>query len=102
MNLHLDHQNLRPEMSICNILEHDFYGQGLGCMYHELREISFKCSKARVIQWMSNICININMYTGLNLVPGKHMATQLNDGSKLIIENEYFPLTAAELRLSKT
>jgi len=32
MNLHLNHQNLRPEMSICNILEHDFYGQGLGCM----------------------------------------------------------------------
>lgn len=102
MNLHLEHQNLRPGMSVCDILEHDFYGLGLGCMYHELKDISFKCSKARVIQWMSNICIHINMYTGLNLIPGKHMATQLNDGSKLIIENEHLPLTAAELKLSKT
>lgn len=32
MNLHLDHQHLRPGMSVCDILEHDFYGKGLGCM----------------------------------------------------------------------
>ncbi|XP_026818394.1 uncharacterized protein LOC113557211 isoform X1 [Rhopalosiphum maidis] len=102
MNLHLDvEKNLSSRNSVCNILESDFYGQGLGCMYHELRDISFKCSKARIIQWMSNICIHINTFTNLNLVPGKHMAAQLNDGSKLIIENAHLPLSAADLKLNK-
>jgi len=32
MNLHLDEKNLSSRNSVCNILESDFYGQGLGCM----------------------------------------------------------------------
>ncbi|XP_025203187.1 protein maelstrom homolog isoform X2 [Melanaphis sacchari] len=101
MNLQLDQQNSRLGLSVTNILESDLYGKGLGCLYHELREISFKCSKARIVQWMSNICIHINTYFNLNLVPGRHMAAQLDDGSKLMIENAHLPLTAADLKLTR-
>jgi len=32
MNLHLDPQNIRPGMSVQDILESDMFGHGLGCM----------------------------------------------------------------------
>ncbi|KAL4104815.1 hypothetical protein QTP88_020091 [Uroleucon formosanum] len=99
LNLHLDQRNLRSGMSVHDILESEMYGQGLGCMYHEIRDIAFKCSKARILQWMSNICIHINTYTGLQLVPGKHIAVQLRDGSRMIVENEDLPLSKQDLKL---
>ncbi|XP_016658226.1 protein maelstrom homolog [Acyrthosiphon pisum] len=99
LNLHLDQRNLRSGMSVHEILESEMYGQGLGCMYHEKRDIAFKCSKARILQWMSNICTHINTYSGLQLVPGKHIAVQLRDGSRMIVENEDLPLSKQDLKL---
>lgn len=90
MNLHLDVRSIKPEWSVDKILNSRMYefGLGLGCMYHEVKEIAFNCSKARVIQWMSNICKHLNENTDLQLIPGKHVAITLNDGSKTIVENE--------------
>lgn len=99
MKLNLDPQNIRPGMSVHDILESDMFGRGLGCMYHEMRDIAFKCSKARVIQWMSNICKHISTYTSLQIVPGRHIAAQLKDGSRMIIENSNLPLTKQDLKL---
>ncbi|VVC45129.1 High mobility group box domain,Maelstrom domain,Protamine-like [Cinara cedri] len=81
-----------------DILESDMYGSGLGCMYHEVRDIAFKCSKARVLQWMSNMCLFIHKYSGLHIRPGKHMAIQLKNGSKMMIENEDVPLSKFNLK----
>ncbi|XP_060868296.1 protein maelstrom homolog isoform X2 [Metopolophium dirhodum] len=99
INLNLDTQNLRSGNSVNDILESDMYGYGLGCKYHELRDISYMCSKARIIQWMSNICKHISENTGLRLKPGRHTAVQLRNGSKLIIENEHLPLSKEDLNI---
>lgn len=99
LNLNLDTQNLRSGNSVNDILESDMYGYGLGCKYHELREISYMCSKARIIQWMSNICRHVCENTGLSLKPGKHAAIQLRNGSKLIIENAHLPLSKEDLHI---
>ncbi|VVC25181.1 High mobility group box domain,Maelstrom domain [Cinara cedri] len=81
-----------------DILESDMYGSGLGCMYHEVRDVAYKCSKARIIQWMSNMCMFIHKYSGLHIKPGKHMAIQLKNGSKMMIENEDVPLSKFNLK----
>ncbi|XP_026806579.1 protein maelstrom 1-like [Rhopalosiphum maidis] len=99
INVHLDPQNIRPGMSVQDILESDMFGHGLGCTYHEMKDIAFKCSKARVIQWMSNICKHVSTYTSLQIVPGRHIAAQLKDGSKMIIENANLPFTKQDLKL---
>ncbi|CAI6359645.1 unnamed protein product [Macrosiphum euphorbiae] len=62
--------------------------------------MSYKCSKARVIQWMSNICKYVCTNTGLILKPGKHAAIELRDGSKMIIENAHLPLSREDLHLN--
>eukprot|EP00102_Acyrthosiphon_pisum_P013594 XP_008183232.2 PREDICTED: protein maelstrom 2 [Acyrthosiphon pisum] len=100
LNPNFDMQNLRSVNSVHRILESDTtYGYGLGCKYHELKEISNTCSKARVIQWMVNICMDICKNTGLSLKPGRHTAVQLRNGSKLIIENAHLPLSREDLYL---
>ncbi|XP_008185055.1 protein maelstrom 2 [Acyrthosiphon pisum] len=99
INLNMNIQNLISENSVLDILESDMYGYGLGCQYHECREISYKCSKARVIQWMSNICKHICENTGITLNPGRHTAVELRNGSKLIIENAHLPLSKEDLNI---
>ncbi|XP_060845373.1 uncharacterized protein LOC132924956 [Rhopalosiphum padi] len=87
---------------LVRVLEYEYYVQAFCCKYHEsIRTTNFKCSKARIIQWMTNICNHINTFIDLNLVPGRHMAARLNDHSILIIENAHLPLTAADLNLNK-
>lgn len=40
---------------------------------------------------MSNICKHINEHTGLHLIPGKHVAIELKDGSRMVDNNfDYF------------
>lgn len=41
---------------------------------------------------MSNICIHINTFTGLQIVPGKHIAVQLRDGSRMVMLSSYLLL----------
>ncbi|CAI6354049.1 unnamed protein product [Macrosiphum euphorbiae] len=99
LNLHLNPQNLRSGNSVCDILESDMYGFGLGCKYHELRDISYKCSKARTVQWMSNICKHISENTTLRIKPGSHVPVELRNGAKLIIENAHLPLSREDLNI---
>ncbi|XP_022168009.1 protein maelstrom isoform X2 [Myzus persicae] len=99
-NLHLDPQNLRSGNSVYDILELDMYGCGLGCQYHEMRDIAYRCSKARILQWMSNICKYISSNVYLRLIPGKHVAIELQNGSKLMLENSLLPLSTTDLILT--
>jgi len=85
LKINLNSEFVLSELSVNDVLESDLYGYGLGCNLHELKEIAYKCSKARVLQWLSNICKYINMYTGLLIIPGKHLAVQLRDGSRAMI-----------------
>uniref|UniRef100_A0A2S2NWV6 Maelstrom domain-containing protein n=1 Tax=Schizaphis graminum TaxID=13262 RepID=A0A2S2NWV6_SCHGA len=110
MNLPLDEWNydgVNVEVGEINyfvsILEYNYYVDYICCKYHETRynRINVKCSKSRVIRWMVNIFDHINTYTDLNLIPGRHVATTLRDGSSLMIENAHLPLTAAELNLNR-
>ncbi|KAL5237523.1 hypothetical protein ACI65C_004933 [Semiaphis heraclei] len=96
-NLHLDPQNLIPGISVHDILESDMFGFGLGCKFHELKEVSNRCSKARIFQWMSNICKYIGSNTDLKLIPGKHVAVQLKNGSKF---KSFILLKVGKLSLS--
>ncbi|XP_026820082.1 protein maelstrom homolog [Rhopalosiphum maidis] len=96
MNLPMDDDYLE------GVLEYEYYTQSFCCEYHKTTcTTNFKCSKSRIIQWMTNICNHLNTYVDLNLVPGRHMAAILKDDSLLIIENAHLPLTSAELKLSK-
>jgi len=101
-NYHLDSRSVQEGMSVRAILESDMYGTGLGCTYHEIRSIAFKCSKARVFQWMSNICKDISKINGLQLTPGRHTTILLRDGSRLITENPSIPLTKHEVKVDMT
>ncbi|CAI6374378.1 unnamed protein product [Macrosiphum euphorbiae] len=98
LNLHLNPQNLRSGNSVCDILE----SYGLGCKYHESRDISYECSKAHIIQWMTNICKNILCEnTGLIIPkPGRHVPVTLRNGAKLIIENAHLPISREDLYLN--
>lgn len=49
-----------------------------------MRDIPFKCSTSRVLQWMSNICAHLHDLNGLDITPGKHVPFILRDGSKLV------------------
>ncbi|KAL4104283.1 hypothetical protein QTP88_019588 [Uroleucon formosanum] len=65
------------------------------------KDISYVCSKAHIIQWMSNFFKYICANTGLHLKPGRHTAVQLRNGSKLIIENAHLPLSKEDLNIKR-
>ncbi|XP_050433420.1 protein maelstrom 2-like isoform X2 [Adelges cooleyi] len=96
-NIHLNGHYISPGFSLRDILGSDMYGLGLGCTFHEVRDIAFKCSRSRVLQWMSNICKHLNKYTSLKIIPGRNVALLLRDGSRLIIEDENTPITRQQL-----
>ncbi|XP_050425999.1 protein maelstrom 2-like [Adelges cooleyi] len=96
-NIHLNRMFIDSGFQLSTHLESDMYGHGLGCSYHEERDIAYKCSKARVLRWMSNICTFLKKYGKVEIVPGRNVAIMLRDGSRLIIEDEDIPLTRKQI-----